>query len=394
MSKFYYTTFSILSFFKFGWFRRRLSNITQILLKVDYVLLGAIFLLNIISLLILFSITWKGQLGFQGSLIFKKQLLFTLMGLVVLLFFSSIDYRIWYNYNKVVYFIVLGLLIAVLATGSTVRGATSWFRIGIFGFEPVELTKLAVIIVMAKYLDIYAFRLHRLKYIIGSVVPVLLLMGLTFIQPDLGSFLVIGAIWIGMIVVSGIKKKHLFLILFVIISSALLAWSFVLKDYQKDRVISFLDPSKDPLGSGYNLLQSMIAVGSGEFWGHGLGQGPQSRLQFLPEEHTDFIFAVIAQDWGFVGVVLLMTVFTVLLFRIIKITLSSKNYFGRMIGVGAILMILFQLMVNVGMNIGILPITGIPLPFVSYGGSALLTLFVLVGIIQSVHINNKYKELR
>lgn len=371
----------------------RIKAMGLTLLKLDYILLGAIFLLTITSLLILFSLTWQGQAGFNESLIFKKQLLFFIIGFLLMLAFSFIDYRILYNYNTLFYFLALVLLVALLIVGSRIRGAVSWFRLGVFGFEPVELAKLAVIIMMAKYLDIYAYRLHSLKYIISSAVPVIALMGLTFIQPDLGSFLIIGAIWIGMITISGIKKKHLLLILSVIVIGALLAWVFVLKDYQKVRISSFLSPDKDPLGAGYNLIQSMIAVGSGGAWGYGLGQGSQSQLRFLPEEHTDFIFAVIAQDWGFLGVTLLMVTFAVLLYRIVRITVSSKNYFGRMIGVGSILMILFQLIVNSGMNIGILPITGIPLPFVSYGGSALLTLFILMGIIQSVHINNRYKEL-
>lgn len=370
-----------------------MNNKLRTLLKLDYSLVGAIIVLSITGLLVLFSITWKGQAGFDESIIFKKQLVFVVAGFFLMFFFSLVDYRLFYNYNKIIYFVTFLLLVLVLIFGTRVRGAVSWFKIGSLGFEPVELAKLAVIITMAKYLDIYAYRLSSIKYIISSVLPVLILMGLTFIQPDLGSFLVIGAIWIGMIMVSGIKKKHLLLILTVIILGALLSWSFVLKDYQKARIISFINPYEDPLGSGYNLLQSMIAVGSGGFWGQGLGQGSQGQLQFLPEEHTDFIFAVIAGEWGFLGVAILLTIFAVLLFRIVKITISSKNYFGRMIGVGGFLMIVFQLMVNIGMNVGILPITGIPLPFLSYGGSALLTLFILMGIIQSVHIHNRYKEL-
>lgn len=363
------------------------------LFKLDYVLLGALFLLAVISLLILFSITWKGQLGFDGSIIFKKQLVFFGVGFLLLFVFSFIDYRILYNYNKFFYFLTFILLVTLLIVGERTRGAVSWFRFGSFGFEPVELAKLAVIITMAKYLDVYAHRLYNLKYIIISLIPILILMGLTFVQPDLGSFLVIGVIWIGMIIVSGIKKKHLLLIFLVIAIFTSFAWGYILKDYQKTRIVSFINPDKDPLGTGYNLLQSIITVGSGGVWGHGLGQGSQSQLRFLPEGHTDFIFAVIAQDWGFFGVVLLVSIFTVLLYRIIKITVSSKNYFGRMIGVGCVLMILFQLLVNIGMNIGILPITGIPLPFVSYGGSALLVLFVLMGIVESVNVNNKFKEL-
>lgn len=370
-----------------------MKNKLRLLLQLDYVLVGSVLLLNVISLLMLFSITWKGQTGFEGSVVFIKQLVFVLAGFGLLIFFTILDYRFLYNYNKVIYIFTFMLLVAVLILGTKVRGAVSWFRIGSYGFEPVELAKLAVILTMAKYLDIYAHRLYSLKYIITSVVPVLVLMGLTFIQPDLGSFMVIGAIWIGMIVVSGIKRKHLALILLVIFTTSSLAWVLLLKDYQKARIVSFLNPDTDPLGTGYNLLQSVIAVGSGKFWGHGLGQGSQSQLEFLPEKHTDFIFAVVAEEWGFFGILLLVTIFTVLLFRIVKITLSSKNYFGRMIGIGAILMIFFQIIVNVGMNIGILPITGIPLPFVSYGGSALLTLFILMGIIQSVNVHNRYKEL-
>lgn len=349
--------------------------------------------LGCISLLALFSITWQGELGFDGSVFFKKQITFSAIGIFLLVIFTFIDYRLFYNYNKLLYIITFILLIAVLIFGTKVRGAVSWFRVGSFGFEPVEFAKIAIILMMAKYLDFYAHKLYSLKYIIISAVPVLILMFLTFIQPDLGSFLVIGAIWVGMVAVSGIKKKHLLIIAVVFLIGALLAWGFVLRDYQKERISSFLNPEKDPLGAGYNLLQSIIAVGSGQLFGKGLGQGSQSQLDFLPEEHTDFIFAVIAEEWGLLGVTLVLVLFSIILFRIVKITLSSKNYFGRMIGIGAILMIFFQTIVNIGMNVGVLPITGIPLPFVSYGGSSLLSSFILIGIVQSVYVNNRYKEL-
>lgn len=350
-------------------------------------------LLSVVSLLTLFSITWEGEGGFGNSVIFQKQLGFTFLGIILLLLFSLIDYRLFYNYNKVFYFFTLFLLIAVFLFGSRIKGASSWFRIGSYGFEPVELAKISIIIILAKYLDIYAYKLYKLKYIIISLIPVLVLMFLTFIQPDLGSFAIIGFIWIGMITVSGLKKKHLAMILLTLLITSMIGWTFFLRDYQKHRLLSFVNPEEDPLGTGYNLLQSMIAVGSGGFFGKGLGQGSQSQLQFLPEEHTDFIFAVIAEEWGFLGVTLVLAIFSFILFRIIKISLSSKNNFGRMIGVGAALMIFFQVIVNVGMNIGVLPITGIPLPFISYGGSALVSLFMLMGILQSIYIHNRYKEL-
>jgi rod shape determining protein RodA len=214
-------------------------------------------------------------------------------------------------------------------------------------------------------------------------------VALVFFQPDLGSAMILVFLWLGVMIIAGIKLKQLLILFLIGAIIFVIAWFVVLKPYQKDRVISFIDPYLDPLGSGYHRIQSMIAIGSGHLFGRGLGHGPQSQLNFLPDRYNDFIFASVAEEMGFVGVILIFVFYFLLFFRIIKIALSATNNFSRLFCMGAVILFLFQTAVNIGMNLGILPIAGISLPFVSYGGSNLLISFVIVGIVQSIAVRNK-----
>jgi rod shape determining protein RodA len=217
---------------------------------------------------------------------------------------------------------------------------------------------------------------------------------LVLMQPDLGSALVYLVMWLGLLLFSGIKRVYS---LILVVSGILVswgAWAFALKDYQKNRIISFLNPAADPLGSGYNVIQSKIAVGSGGLFGRGLGHGSQSQLRFLPEQHTDFIFAVLTEELGFLGGFLLLFLFLILFVRMIKAGKFSRDEFGIILAIGAVIIFTFQIFTNVGMNIGILPVTGIPLPLVSYGGSALLIFLMLIGLIESVFVRGRKAEER
>jgi rod shape determining protein RodA len=322
---------------------------------------------------------------------FYKQAVFIVVGFFLMLISAFIDYRIFRNHPTlllVLYFISVFLLVIVLFLGKT-KGAASWLNFGFFNVEPVEIAKFAMVLILAQYFSIRHIELYRLKHILISGAYTVLVVGLVFLQPDLGSAMVLIFLWLGVMIIAGIKLKQLLFLLLIGIILFGVAWFGVLKSYQKDRITSFINPYLDPQGSGYHRIQSMIAIGSGQFWGRGLGHGPQSQLNFLPEQHTDFIFASIGEEWGFVGLIIVFILYFLLFFRTIKIAIRAENNFARLFCVGSVIVFVFQVFVNIGMNIGLLPITGIPLSFVSYGGSNLLINFIMLGIIQSIAIRGK-----
>ncbi|OGD25359.1 rod shape-determining protein RodA [Candidatus Azambacteria bacterium RIFCSPHIGHO2_01_FULL_40_24] len=360
--------------------------------KNDWILIGAIILLLIIGILSIASIS-EARTG--AFIIFKKQLVFAVIGLALLFLFSLIDYRFLRNYSAVVlvlYFISIILLILLFIFGSRIRGSVSWFYFdlssGGLGFEPVEITKFALITLLAKYFSSrhIDFGLTRHIFISGFYVfiPTLLVL----LQPDLGSATLIIAIWIGMMLISGIRMRHLLIILMIFLILTGLGWRFFLKDYQRARILTFLTPTKDSLGQGYNVLQSIIAIGSGGLWGKGLGHGSQSQLNFLPEQHTDFIFATIAEEWGFFGISSILILWGIIFWRLFITAMSATTNFARLFIFGFMILLLTQVSINIGMNMGVFPVTGIPLPLLSYGGSNLITTLVTFGIIQNIKINN------
>lgn len=323
---------------------------------------------------------------------FYKQLIFVIAGFVLMIGFAILDYRVFRNHPiflLFLYIVSVLLLAAVLVFGKQVRGATSWFRFGPLNFEPVELAKLIIILILAEYFSLRHIELYRIRHIIISGLYMLVPVGLVFFQPDLGSAMVLVFLWLGVMIVAGIKLRQLLILFLIGAVIFAVAWFVILKPYQKDRVISFIDPYLDPLGSGYHRIQSVIAVGSGHIFGRGLGHGPQSQLKFLPDRYTDFIFSSIGEEMGFVGVVFVFVFYFLLFFRIIKIAVSATNNFSRLFCVGAGIVLIFQVAVNIGMNLGVLPIAGISLPFISYGGSNLLISFVALGIVQSIAIRSK-----
>ncbi len=359
----------------------------QSLKNLDWRLIIITLLLITMGLLSIYGISNR-----QGSDIFKRQLIYVFLGIALMLIFASLDYRIFRDSNFILlglYFLGFALLAVVLVIGREIRGVSSWLKIGKLGFEPVEFMKLIVILILAKYFSLRHIEVYRLRHLIISGLYIILPVILLLLQPELGYVLIITLVWLAIIVVAGIRFRQLLLLALIGIILFSAGWLFVLKDYQKDRIVSFLNPSSDPLGRGYHVVQSVIAIGSGKFFGRGLGQGTQSQLHFLPEQHTDFIFATIAEEWGFFGSIFVLALYGILFYKIIKISLGSTNNFARLVSCGIATMFLVQTIVNIGMNMGLLPIIGIPLPFLSYGGSSMIMSFVNLGIIQSIIIRNK-----
>lgn len=350
--------------------------------KLDWVLMVSVVILVAMGLLSIFSTSFAYDKSF-----FYKQLGFIIAGFFLMLIFAFFDYRFFRNHPGLLiglYILSILLLFGVFIFGSNIRGASSWFRIGIFHFEPVEFAKLVMILILAQYFSLRHIELYRIRHIIASGIYIGVPFILVFLQPDLGSAMILIFLWLGTMIIAGIKLRQLIILFLIGIIVFSIAWLGLLKNYQKDRIISFLNPYLDPLGSSYQRIQSVIAIGAGQFLGRGLGHGSQSQLDFLPEQHTDFIFASIAEEWGFIGVLIIFVFYCLLFWRIIKIALRSTNNFARLFCTGAVIIFLFQFFVNIGMNLGILPIAGISLPFISYGGSNLLISFVTLGIIQGI----------
>lgn len=371
---------------KFVSFETKTMNLYYIK-KIDKTLFFAVMALMIIGLITIFSVSYSGENA--DLLNFKKQMFFAAVGIVGMFFATNVDYRMLKNYSGVFYAGIFVLLAAVLVTGKITRGTVGWFNLGFFSLQPAEFAKIVLVIVLAKCLSELGNYSNIIKKILVSGIYVSLPVLLILLQPDLGSALVIVFIWFGLLCMFGIRKKQLafFLIMGILVAS--LSWTFVLKDYQKGRIMTFANPQSDPLGKGYNVLQSMVAVGSGSVWGKGLGHGSQSQLNFLPEKHTDFIFAVIAEEMGFIGATLVLALFAIIFYRLLTIADEAQDNFGKLLVLGTVFLLLFHMLVNIGMNMGIMPVTGIPLPFVSYGGSALVAFSIMIGIAQSVYINGR-----
>jgi rod shape determining protein RodA len=366
----------------------KLKSLNIFFKKFDWLLLLTVCLLIILGLILLYSVALGSQTE-QNLLNLKKQIAFFVLGLAVIIFIAIfVDYRILIKYNGVLYALGLILLMAVLLFGRSIRGTTGWFSIGILSFQPVEFAKIFLIIFLSKFFSDKAKYIGQLKYLLLSSIGVIFLVILVVLQPDFGSAIIMVAIWGGLILLTGIKKSHLILMLGLIVISSLILWLFIFQDYQKQRIEVFLNPAADPLGSGYNITQAIIAIGSGGLVGKGLGFGSQSQLKFLPESQTDFIFAVLAEELGLAGIFLLLALFGFLFFKLAQIAKATRDNFALYLIVSIAIMFFCQFIINIGGNLGLLPITGITLPFVSYGGSSLLANMILIGLAESIVIRN------
>jgi rod shape determining protein RodA len=350
--------------------------------QFDWVLFIAVLLLVGIGLATIYSVALsQDSLDF---LYFKKQLIFIAIGIVAAAVLIFLNYTLWRDSAWVIYGAGVFFLVLVLFFGKTIRGTSGWFDLGGISFQPVEFMKFALILVSARFFVKNLEHRKSERLLAESFLIFLTPMVLAFFQPDFGSVLLMFALWAGFILILGVQKLHLIISSVLLVGFSALAWNFLIYDYQKERVLTFLDPSRDPFGRGYNMIQSIIAIGSGQIFGRGLGFGAQSQLRFLPEAQTDFIFAVIAEELGFVAVLFILACFAVILYRALMIGYKSGDNFAFLVSLGIAIMIFTEVMVNIGMNLGVFPVAGLTLPFLSYGGSSLLVHMAMFGILQSI----------
>ncbi len=350
--------------------------------RIDWLLI-----LFIVPIIIFGLVTMKSFASIEGNAtFFNKQIIWVALSLIVFFVFSFIDFRFLKRTDVLMFLLLLfsGMLLVLFVLGNISHGARSWFDFGGFSFQPADMMKLVLVLILAKYFSRRHVEIKNIKHIFISGLYALIPFVLVLLQPDFGSAMIIFLIWLGMVLVSGIFKTHLLL---VFLSGALmfsLLWIFAFAPYQKARIVNFINPLADIHGSGYNALQSTIAVGSGQILGKGLGFGTQSRLKFLPENQTDFIFAAFAEEWGFIGSLLVFLLFGLVIWRVLYNASLGASNFEMLFGMGIAIYLMSHILINIGMNLGLMPVTGITLPFMSYGGSHLLTEFAGLGILMSM----------
>ena len=352
----------------------------------DWALLLSVLILSI------FGLAGIGSVGLSREpadfIFLRKQIFFFILGLVLIFIFGFTHPTRWRFAAKILYIISVASLMAVLVFGLTVRGVTGWFEIFGVRIQPVEAAKFTLILVLAKFIAEHMTLLRQWSIFSRTGLLLLPPLLLVLLQPDAGSASVLFVLWFALVVSAGVKRSH-----FIIVAGALalfivFAWFFILAPYQKERVLTFVNPNRDPLGSGYNVTQSLIAVGSGKMFGRGLGFGAQSQLKFLPEAQTDFIFAVLAEELGFAAVTVMMLAFALFFYRSVRLARRTTDSYAQFVVVGVIVVMFYEMFVNIGMNVGILPVTGITLPFVSYGGSSLLAHCGMVGLLQGIAMHH------
>lgn len=352
--------------------------------RQDWLLNLTILLLSVFSLTIIFSISGK---------LFWQQLAWFVFGFLLVFLLSQIDFRPLVNHRWLIfgiYIFAILLLILTFIVAPSIRGSKSWIVLGPIRYQTSEFTKLALIVLCAyffakKHIGI-AHVSNLLKSFLYFLIPAVMILA----QPDLGTAIILFGLWAGFLLVSGLRWRHIALGLLILIIFSFFSWNYFLKDYQKERIIGLIAPTHDPLGINYSVIQSKIAIGSAGFFGKGFGQGTQVQLGFLPEAATDFIFSAFVEEWGFVGGFVLISVFLFLILRLIKIGLEREDNFSRFICLGVIILFLLQFSLNIGSVLGLLPVVGVTFPFFSYGGSSLLTNFLLIAIIQSLVARSKY----
>lgn len=352
--------------------------------KLDWVLIISAFLLVAMGLLSIYS----SSIGRGDFLNFKKQIIFFAVGIIILFLISFLDWRSLRENTNIIlilYFISLVGLAGLFFFAPEIRGVKSWYKWGPVSLDPIEFTKIVLIILLAKYFSLRHVEMYRFRHIIFSGIYILIPAVIIFFQPNLGSTLILIALWLAVLIISGIKVRHFLILVLLGLIILILCWSSLLKDYQKERVISFFLPY-ELLGSAWSQNQAKIAIGSGGIIGQGIGKGSQTQYGFLPEPQTDFIFAAIAEETGLIGVLILFILFLIFIWRIIRIALLSQTNFPRLFASGFAVILISEIFINIGMNIGILPVIGVPLPLISYGGSSLVAIFIGLGILESIKI--------
>lgn len=354
----------------------------RLLKRFDYVLLILVVIISCIGIITISSATNSSSAETKNYFYVKMQLIWLSVGLVAMLAAISIDYRVIGKYVNILYAINIIFLLLVLFMGKSAMGATRWIMIGPFKFQPSEFAKIAIILTLAKYIEKKEGNINNIKDFFLALLfvgfPVALIM-----KEDLGSSMVLLAIFFVMMFAGGTNIKYLLGLILSGVLLAPIAW-FSLDDFRKKRILVFLNPNMDPLRAGYNAIQSKIAVGSGGLLGKGLYKGTQNQLDFLPVQHTDFIFSVLGEELGFIGGFLLLVLYLFFILRMLNIASKSKDLYGMLIIIGVITMFASHIFINIGMTIGIMPITGLPLPFMSYGGSSFITNMIAVGLVLNV----------
>jgi rod shape determining protein RodA len=359
-------------------------NFLNYLKKLDWGLIIPAILLVCFGLAGIFS-TCVAKNNFSN---FEKQAIFFAAGLVVMVGISLLDYRILRNNSYLIlilYGFCLVLLLGLHFFAPVIKGTRGWYKIGLLSLDPIEPTKIILVVLLAKYFSMRHVEMYKFRHIIFSGLYVFLPALLIFIKPDLGGTAVLLLIWLGTLLISGIKIKHFLILSLCFILVAGFSWQFLLKDYQRQRITAFIFPY-DYFGASWSQNQTRISIGSGQILGQGLAKGSQVQYGFLPEPHTDFIFSVLAQEWGLTGILALFIVYGFLVWRVLKIAIESKSNFPRLFASGFAIILVAQFFINIGMNLSLLPVVGIYLPFISYGGSGLIGNFIALGILQSIKI--------
>lgn len=357
----------------------------RLIINFDWTLLALVLLISGIGLLNIYSAGYS-LTDFQRVPPYIRQIQWILIGVVGMTVAFFIDYRFLLRHAYLFHAISVILLAVVFAAGYATRGSQRWIAIGGFTFQPSELVKLTLIMAVARYFDRHQLGAdHRLRNLPIPLMIVMIPFLFILKQPDLGTGLILLILFISIVLFVGLAWRSL---LIAVAGSLIMSPVFwhILKPYQKERVLTFFSPERDPLGSGYHIIQSMIAVGSGGIFGKGFLKGSQTQLKFLPEQQTDFVFSVFAEEWGFLGGVILMGMFLWLILWGLRITLQAKDYLGALVAFGITILIFWELFINVGMVLGILPVVGIPMPFLSYGGSSMVVLMTAVGLLMNISV--------
>jgi rod shape determining protein RodA len=321
-----------------------------------------------------------------------KQALFALLGLGVMAAVAWIDYRAFGQMAPALYALAILTLIVVLVMGESAFGSRRWISVAGTQIQASEIAKLLTIVALARYLADRQLEITRVRVFLTSLAMAALPAALVMAEPDMGTAIIFGAIWVGMVLVAGARPQHVLTVGGFLLAAVPFAALALVSDYQRDRIALFFNPNSDPLGGGFNILQAEISVGSGGVFGKGLTNGSQTQLDFLQTPTTDYIFSVLGEELGLIGAIVLLTLFAALLFRTLRVASLARDQFGRLIATGVAIMILFQVFINIGVNIRLLPVTGIPLPFVSQGGSSLVMLFVALGLLQGILLRHRQIE--
>ncbi len=330
----------------------------------------------------------------QGNLtdeFYFRQGVYALIGLLAMFVIALVDYRIWETWPRLPYVLGVAILALVAASGQSAFSAQRWINLGFLPVQPSELAKILLIVSLAKYLADRESESQRWYHIITSLILVAIPAGLIYLQPNLGTSIVLGVIWVGMLLMWGMRPRY-WALLGIAGVAVLIVFSLTAADYQRQRLITFFNPNDDPLGAGYNVLQARISIGSGGLTGQGYLSGTQSQLRFLRARQTDFIFSVVGEELGFIGATVFMGLIVVVCWRMLRAARLARDAYGRLIVVGLTIMLFVQTAVNLGVNVGLLPVVGIPLPFLSFGGSSLISILLGQGLVQSVLIRHRKIE--